>query len=237
MSKQCQRVMWVAVLALSVSVAGRVTAGSLDPTNAPGPTMHTLEEIYDKVSWISTDVVSVVVQTNVYQTFESGVPKTGQTTSYAMGDDGDTEKGIAWPVPRFTDNANGTVTDNLTGLIWAKDAELLGSLTWSNALTACGTLANGVGGLTDGSVAGDWRLPNLRELQSLIDYGQGYPCLPSGHPFTPDDPEFGIAGEYWSSSTILANAGAAWCVNLTYGRLNEFAKTSAHNVWAVRGEE
>ena len=40
------------------------------------------------------------------------VPKTGQTTSYATGDDGQLEKGVAWPYPRFTDNGDGTVTDN-----------------------------------------------------------------------------------------------------------------------------
>ena len=57
----------------------------------------------------------------------SPVPKTGQTTSYATGDDGELEKGVAWPNPRFTDNNNGTVTDNLTGLIWLKHANCFGS--------------------------------------------------------------------------------------------------------------
>jgi hypothetical protein len=42
------------------------------------------------------------------------VPKTGQTTSYADGNDGDLEKGVAWLDPRFSDNLDGTVTDNLT---------------------------------------------------------------------------------------------------------------------------
>ncbi|MCW9078616.1 MAG: hypothetical protein OQK74_05525, partial [Gammaproteobacteria bacterium] len=42
------------------------------------------------------------------------VAKTGQTSSWAPGDDGDLEKGVAWPSPRFTDNLDGTVTDNLT---------------------------------------------------------------------------------------------------------------------------
>jgi len=55
------------------------------------------------------------------------VPKTGQTTSYATGDDGDLEKGVAWPDPRFMDNGNGTVTDNLTGLIWLKNANCFGA--------------------------------------------------------------------------------------------------------------
>ena len=48
------------------------------------------------------------------------VSKTGQTTLYATGDDGDLEKGD--PVsPRFTDNGDGTITDNATDLVWAKD--------------------------------------------------------------------------------------------------------------------
>ena len=241
MSKQYQRVMRVAALALSVFVAGRVTAGSLDPTNAPGPTMHTLEEIYEKVSWISTDVVSVVVQTqtNVYQTFESAVPKTGQTSSYVSGDDGDLARGVAWPVPRFTDNANGTVTDNLTGLIWTKNAETFATMTCSNALAACTTLNSGEGGLSDGSAEGDWRLPNVRELQSLLDYGQSSPPLPSGHPFTPDDPEFGIAGNYWSSTSTPGGNGE-WILsvnfNLTY--VSELSSSvGSAKVWPVRGGE
>jgi hypothetical protein len=47
------------------------------------------------------------------------VPKTGQTTSYAIGDDGDLERGVEKPPlkDRFTDNGDGTVLDNLTGLI------------------------------------------------------------------------------------------------------------------------
>ena len=55
------------------------------------------------------------------------VPKTGQTTPYVAGDDGTLQKGVAWPAPRFTDNSNGTVTDKLTGLIWMKDAGVLGA--------------------------------------------------------------------------------------------------------------
>ena len=59
-------------------------------------------------------------------------PKTGQTLCYdslgavvpcaGTGQDGEIKAGVAWPSPRFTDNSNGTVTDNLTGLIWLKNA-------------------------------------------------------------------------------------------------------------------
>ncbi len=54
------------------------------------------------------------------------VPKTGMTTSYRTGDDGDLERGVALVTPRFTDNGDGTVTDNQTGLIWLKNANCFG---------------------------------------------------------------------------------------------------------------
>ena len=65
-------------------------------------------------------------QTGTYNIYPAMLPKTGQTTSYAAGDDGALQKGVAWPNPRFTDNGNGTVTDNLTGLIWLKNANCFG---------------------------------------------------------------------------------------------------------------
>ena len=63
------------------------------------------------------------------------VPETGQTATYAIGDDGQLEKGVAWPNPRFTYNGDGTVTDNLTGLIWLKDTNCRGQRTWADALS------------------------------------------------------------------------------------------------------
>ena len=53
---------------------------------------------------------------------QAPLSKTGQTTSYATGDDGDLQVGIELPEPRFYDNQDGTITDALTGLIWLKDA-------------------------------------------------------------------------------------------------------------------
>ncbi len=61
------------------------------------------------------------------------VPRTGQTTSYAVRDDGALQKGVAWPTPRFTDNNNGTITDNLTGLIWLKNANCIGAVVAASA--------------------------------------------------------------------------------------------------------
>src|SRR5215475_11535304 len=77
------------------------------------------------------------------------VPRTGQTTIYAAGDDGALQKGVAWPTPRFTDNNNGTITDNLTGLIWLKNASCFGTQVWDTAITSANGLANGQCGLSD----------------------------------------------------------------------------------------
>jgi hypothetical protein len=124
------------------------------------------------------------------------LPQTGQKTSSIPGDDGDLKKGVAWPSPRFHDNGNGTVTDNLTGLIWLRDADCLGSQHWDEALAVSNALASGQCGLSDGSTAGEWRLPNKKELLTLIDRSSYGPALQVGHPFINVQPF-----AYWSSTT------------------------------------
>jgi hypothetical protein len=56
------------------------------------------------------------------------VEVTGQTTSFADGDDGDIQAGVPFPTPRFTDKGNGTVKYSLTNLTWLKNANSAGSL-------------------------------------------------------------------------------------------------------------
>jgi len=172
----------------------------------------------------------------------AGVPKTGQTTAYPPGnrDDGDLEKGVAWPIPRFTDNGNGTVTDNLTGLIWLKNANCTdtvgsivkstGTLTWTNALTWSNNLASGDCGLSDSSSAGEWRLPNMRELYSLIDFSQYNPPLPNDRPFENVESDY-----YWSSTTDEHEPAKAWYVYLVKGDVLYDPKTYGYYVWPVRG--
>ena len=156
--------------------------------------------------------------------------KTGQTTSYAAKDDGDLERGVAWPSPRFANNGDGTVTDNLTGLIWLKNPDCFGSRTWAGALNAANTLNHGECGLTDGSVAGAWRLPNIKELRSLIDYSRYFPALPAGNPF------IGLSVFYWSSSTPVGYTDSAWTVDMTDGDVFGGQKSAPHyHVWPVRG--
>lgn len=167
------------------------------------------------------------------------LPKTGQTTCYdangsviacnGTGQDGDKQKGAAWPSPRFIDNANGTATDNLTGLVWVKNADCFSSQTWTAALNSANTLASGACGLSDGSTAGQWRLPNRKELQSLVDRSTYNPTLPTGHPFTG-----GQSKGYWSSTGYASHANVAWIVHLDNGVVNYGSKTINAYVWPVR---
>lgn len=134
------------------------------------------------------------------------------------------------PITRFMDNGNGTVTDSLTGLTWLKNANCFGAQIWSAALSAANGLASGGCGLSDGSIAGQWRLPNVTEWQSLVDYTRSSPALPAGHPFA------GIqADNYWSSTADASNACCVWTVNLPAGNVVAGNKAFDFYVWPVRG--
>jgi hypothetical protein len=167
------------------------------------------------------------------------VEKTGQTTSYATGDDGDLIEGFEWPNPRFTDNGDGTVSDNLTGLIWLKDANCFGEKNWNDALSECNGLQDGDCELTDGSSAGDWRFPNIKELQSLIDYGFYLPALSDTagtSKWSDDDPFTDVRSyAYWSSTTRASFSEDAWYLWMVNGIIYDNPKAESYYVWPVRG--
>ncbi|MCP5003363.1 MAG: DUF1566 domain-containing protein, partial [Planctomycetes bacterium] len=162
------------------------------------------------------------------------VAQTGQKTKYEPGDDGDTQRGVASPSPRFTDNSDGTIRDNLTGKIWTADANLnAGTATWANALTFCNGLSAAHSGLDDSSVAGDWALANKNELYSLTDASQSYPALPSDHTsyFTNVQTDW-----YWSATTVVATPTGAWTVHIGTGDVGyDVGKGTNRYVWCVRG--
>ena len=169
------------------------------------------------------------------------VPKTKQTTCYSpeipwgeidcagTRQDGDLQKGVEWPDPRFTDLLDGTVIDHLTGLIWLKDANCFGERTWVQALSDCNNLATRACGLSDGSVAGDWRLPNVKELLSLVDYGSFIPALPPGNPFT------NVEITYWSSTNNVNYNYISWHVSLLSGSVSYDSKEDTFYVLPVKG--
>jgi hypothetical protein len=183
------------------------------------------------------------------------IPQTGQTLCYDLvtnastpctmttGQDGNMLSGKPSPSSRFTNNNNGTVTDNLTGLIWLRDAgcfatvggitkgtsAVTSGLTWANALTWSNALKNGDCTLSDSSVAGDWRLPNRKELESLVDAQNSNPALPSGHQFGNVQ-----AGYYWSSSSYANATNSAWVVDMGAGAVRSVDKFIGYYVWPVR---
>jgi hypothetical protein len=156
----------------------------------------------------------------------SDIWKTGQTTSYASGDDGDLEKGVAWPSPRFMDHGDGTITDNLTGLIWTKNANLAGGAKlWQEALDYVKSINSGAG------LGGyhDWRLPNRKELFSLIDHSKWDPALPASHPFQNVQ-----SYSCWSSTTYASYTVSAWVVFMWDGDADGYFKSYGFYVWPVR---
>lgn len=107
------------------------------------------------------------------------VTKTGVAISADNGTDGNLQKGVEWPVPRFSDNNDGTITDNLTGLVWLKSIACDGNTSdFPEAVDFVASLQDGDCGLNDGSEPGDWRIPNIKEIQSLFRYGAPAIILP-----------------------------------------------------------
>ena len=168
------------------------------------------------------------------------VPKTGQSTSEAAGDDADRAQGAAWPAPRFTDNTDGTVTDHLTGLVWMKNAACFEQTDWATALTDCNTLNNGECGLTDDSEEGNWRLPNVNELFSLIHHGFHSPAVPNTAGTavcTEGDPFNNVGwGWYWTSTYNASNSDHAWQIYFRHGHIQQDTTDTAHAVWCVRDD-
>jgi hypothetical protein len=175
--------------------------------------------------------------------------QTGQTTCYdpvsnasmpctGTRQDGELRMGTPWPIPRFSANADMTVTDTLTGLIWAKDGStpnldvspacVGGAMSWPGALAYVACLnTNSYLGYTD------WRLPNINEMASLMSKGeanlpawlnsQGFSGVPTINSF------------YWSSSTSALYNDSAWYANLLAASEAFSPKTSVNYVWPLRG--
>jgi hypothetical protein len=114
------------------------------------------------------------------------------------------------------DNGDNTVTDTATGLMWQKlsvtdDDGNVRAMTWEEALNYCETL----------ELAGydDWRLPNINELQSIVDYEKSWRAI--------DTSIFELTPKsiYWSSTTHDLDPGYVWCVRFYFdGHIYQFDK-------------
>ena len=119
----------------------------------------------------------------------------GQTGSFTttQGEDAD----FLINPPTFTDNGDGTITDNNTGLMWQKTDG--GEMTWENAKTYCNNLA--LAGYTD------WRLPAGIELFSINNYNHLNPALDTVY-FTKTTAQY-----WWSSEKQADDSTKIWVVN------------------------
>ena len=154
---------------------------------------------------------------------------------------------------RYEDNSDGTITDCRSGLIWLKNANCTDTaggivknsdtLNWNNAVTWTAGLVTGICGLTDGSSAGDWRMPSKTEWMAMVRSAQKqgftYPPLTNRAgtaKWVPGDLFDNVqASLYWSSSTNASSSTDAWVVYMSNGSLASSGKTSTlHFVWPVR---
>jgi len=123
---------------------------------------------------------------------------------------------------RFIQNADGTITDNLSGLMW-KQQPLQDSLSWESALQSAEE--------TNFAGASDWRLPNIKELQSLNDENYSNPSI---------NPIFNSqisAGKYWSSTSLPNQTTKAWYLDTRFGITTYAVKTDKLKVVFVRTAE
>ena len=178
------------------------------------------------------------------------LPQTGQVKCYdstgdeiscpGTGQDGDIKAGVTLPEPRFSDNGNETMTDNLTGLVWAKDVGTSptescagGIKTWQQALDYVHCLNS-----VEYHGHSDWRLPNFKELLSLNNYQ-----VESNSAWLSSFGFFNIAAgvAYWSSTSAMyrifgISNGGAFSFHLD-PFVNPFwsEKIDLNYVWPVRG--
>ena len=120
---------------------------------------------------------------------------------------------------------NETVIDKQTSLMWTKSASLLDfSMSWGEALHV-------IKELNKSELYGyhNWKIPNRKELFSLMSHDAINPSLPIGHPFTNV-----FTGYYWTSSTCARLPKQAWYIHLGGARVFKGMKYGSYMVWPVR---
>ncbi len=183
-----------------------------------------------------------------------GFPATGQTISYVAGDDGAIKAGA--PLS-YTDNGDTITDNNTKLMWEKKDQsgglhDVRNTYPWAGLCSSsgaiCGTSVDCTSGetclpaggatytifqwlaqLNAGKFAGysDWRIPNVKELQSIVDYGKLNPAVDTVFNTTQ-------AAFYWSATTAMRSATWAWLVGFEFGEVNFDNKGGYYYVRAVR---
>ena len=134
------------------------------------------------------------------------------------------------PDDRFLMHGNGTVTDTATGLMWAQCAEGLSGSACTDGGAANFTWEEALIRARDSGLAGytDWRLPNLKELFSLVEERCVNPAINLAvFPNTP-------ASYFWSASPSADSSHFAWIVGFMNGGADYGSRYSYSQVRLVR---
>jgi len=166
-------------------------------------------------------------------TYPANTPTTGQKNTVWQGDDGDLEMGVLWPVPRFHDHGDGTVTDGLTRLRWLKDADCFGASSWDDAFTTLADFSTSPGSYACADYVPSglvWRLPNRKEFLSVFEHLGATSDLPAGHPFV----NTGTIMVHWTSTTVAHRTDWAWQIVWPHAVASMYTKNLGNpHVWPV----
>lgn len=131
------------------------------------------------------------------------------------------------PPSQFIVNANGTVTDTKTKLIWKKCVE---GLSGADCSIGSARMVNWQQSLAHAAVLTGWRLPNIKELGRMVELQCVYPAanlklFPSV-----------TSNLFWSSSPVLGNDNFVWALDFTEGTNVWAYKSASLPMWLVRDE-
>jgi hypothetical protein len=213
------------------------------PFHIWGVAGKTIKAIATKTTYLESEIVSGV--------YSYPPIKTGQTVSSSVGDDGNTQLGVArsyiGPLAHVTYTTDYTTTDNVTGLVWKTCSQ---GKSGSNCATGTaatlpndGTASDAINDVTNGCNALNsansgngysgiktWRLPTRQELETLPDYGTSNPTInTTAFPGT-------VPLYYWNSTASAITVTDAWLVSGSGGDMTTSARSSSVYVRCVSGQ-
>jgi hypothetical protein len=269
-SKMTTRTIFAVATVLTISAAG--PASAQDVGGLPAPVVEEFNAVCREIGGCSICDRELSACDSKLSTCEATAqkfPATGQTTSFHPGDDGDLKQGA--PLS-YTNNGDGTITDNNTKLVWETKTNC-GSepsptnlhagdnaYPWSGSCSSSGascfqtsdcgasggscvindsqgghmTIWDWVAALNAANFAGhsDWRIPNIRELQSIVDYGKFLPAVASA--LNSGASSCTQSNIYWSASSNTPDV--TWAVFFAGGNVAQVSKDNGNLfVRAVRG--
>jgi hypothetical protein len=175
-----------------------------------------------KIRLVFLSVILLVAFSSPVHSLDLIVPDTGQVICYdwtaimtcpSEGQDfyGQDGSYLINP-PNLTDNGDGTVTDNLTGLVWEQQTAVNEQLvyTYSNAVSYCDNLS--IGGQSD------WRVPTRKEYSTVLNFGRVSPALDIAYfPYY----NSGTGVYYWTVSPFYPDLTKVWTVQIAFGTLEK----------------